>query len=368
MSRVDPPDSPASVGPAPRRGRITKGDWTLILCAVVGAGAAALSVLGLASPAGLLGYVAVAGAIGAVTNRIAITMLFDPWPSRRVRLPYTGLIELERERIVEALADAAAETLLRPEELAAEMTRGGQLQSLRDEAVEAMHAWARREQAGEGPAPAGTQAVAAYVTEALSRAAGNPELVGALGERLHETVEETLDSEQTFRMIRSRFMRMSGTLGVIGHMTGVADYDEVTYRILDSLREELSGLLRDRERLGAMLSQWAARIARSERPELRTELAGVLRGEMSRAVHAAAEALGRWDIENSPAVANLAARIAGRLDVRRIVREALGKLPTSEIRDLVRRSSRHHLAWLEVWGGLIGAISGAAAWAVGYLT
>src|SRR5690606_15972553 len=110
-----------------------------------------------------------AALIGAFTNRIAIHALFDPWPSRRLRLPYTGIIEIERRRIEQALMTAVSERLVTPEVLAEELRDSDQLGRIRDEAVRAL-----RRAAEEWPPEGVNGAAGERVTEfalAQSRAA-----------------------------------------------------------------------------------------------------------------------------------------------------------------------------------------------------
>ncbi len=50
-----------------------------------------------------------------------------------------------------------------------------------------------------------------------------------------------------------------------------------------------------------------------------------------------------------------------------VVRHGMARLSTEELKEVVLRHSRRHLAWLEVWGGVMGAAGGALMWVVSQL-
>src|SRR5690606_6080759 len=146
---------------------------------------------------------------------------------------------------------AVSQRLVTPEILAEELKESESLLRLRDEGVRVLREYAEKPQ---GP---GTQidlslrfaeAAREYSQTALNRALENNGLLQALGGRMQALVSETLDKPKSFRLIRDKFARHAGRLGKLGHATGVADYDEVTFRIVDGIKAEMAEVLGDPDR------------------------------------------------------------------------------------------------------------------------
>jgi hypothetical protein len=349
--------------------RLEKGEWTLIVCIAVMLAGIPAHYLGLSWLRAACVYIGSAALIGAFTNRIAIHALFDPWPSRLVSLPYTGIIEIERKRIEQAIMNAVAERLITPEILSEELKEADSLLLLRDEAASVVRslsdggpAWVPDGAAGKGIAEAAT----AYSREVLERVLTNDRLLEALGTRMQEVTEEVLERPESFAMVRERFRSFAGPLGAIGHFTGVTDYDEVTFRILDGVRAELGDVWSDPERLRGLVSPWVRTAERSvgADPVLMREMRDFASMEFREATGRMADRLEQWDVRNSEAVDKFVDYAVSRFDVRQIVGRALNKLSTEEVKQLILKHSREHLGWLEVWGGVLGAAGGAILWAL----
>jgi uncharacterized membrane protein YheB (UPF0754 family) len=356
-----------SAPPSRRRKRLGKGEWTLVVCFLLILGAIPASYAGLEWLRAFCVYIGTAALIGAFTNRIAIHALFDPWPSRRLRLPYTGIIEIERRRIEQALMTAVSERLVTPEVLAEELRDSDQLGRIRDEAVRAL-----RRAAEEWPPEGVNGAAGERVTEfalaqsraALERALDNDRLMEALGRRIGAAIERILDSEDSYELIRGRFVKISGRLGVIGHVTGVTDYDEVTYKVIDGIKDEMSSLWSEPGKVRALMRPWLRKteaILEAD-PALSREMGEFVSGEAREGLMRVAERLEEWDIRSSRGVEQFIDYAVRRFDVRQVVGRALAKLSTEEVKQLVLKHSREHLGWLEVWGGVLGGVGGTLLW------
>jgi len=375
MSAVSPKELPPPVAkPAPpkheppRKRRFEKGEWTLVACLAVILCAVPAHYAGLPWLRAACVYIGSAALIGAFTNRIAIHALFDPWPSRSLSLPYTGIIEMERKRIEQAIMSAVAERLITPEILSEELKESDLLLRLRDEVVSTVRSFAEN---GKGlPAdheagPRIVEAVTHYSREAVARALFNDGLMNALGTRMQSVTREVLERPESFDLVRERFAKYAGRIGRIGHVTGVADYDEMTYRILDGIERELETVWGDPQRLREIVGPWLEAAEQSALdPQLSGAIGDFFSQEFRQGLHRIAERLEQWDVRHSKAIDNFVDYVVQRVDVRLVVGRALGKLSTEEVKQLVLKHSRQHLGWLEVWGGVLGAVGGALLWAL----
>jgi uncharacterized membrane-anchored protein YjiN (DUF445 family) len=290
-----------------------KGLITLVACLATLAGGVAMRVLAPGTAAELLLYVGAAGLIGAMTNRMAIEALFSPWPSRRLALPYTGLIERNRLAIIDAIAETVSGELLTRDALLRWLREGGVIEKLRSSAAQQVRSLAGH----EGPS--------AELRRRISRA-------------LRKRLIDALDSPAVYREVRQFVRTKAGLAGMVGHVTGVSDYDQLTYSILDGVKQKVHDVL--------------------------VTDVGSASPHLSAALNAAADALDQWDLADDPAIGELMSTLVDHLEVHSIVHDSLGRYSPEEIKLLIQRLSRRHLAWLEVYGGLFGALGGLAMFAL----
>jgi uncharacterized membrane protein YheB (UPF0754 family) len=239
---------------------------------------------------------------------MAIEALFSPWPTRRLALPYTGLIERNRLAIIDAIAETVSGELLTRDALLRWLREGGVIEKLRSSASQQV-----RHLAGhEGPS--------AELRRRISRA-------------LRQRLVAALDSPAVYREVREFVRSKAGVAGMVGHVTGISDYDNLTYSILDGVKQKVNDVL--------------------------VTDVGSASPQLSAALNAAADALDQWDLADDPAIGELMSTLVDHLEVHSIVHDSLGRYSPEEIKLLIQRLSRRHLAWLEVYGGLFGALGGA---------
>jgi uncharacterized membrane-anchored protein YjiN (DUF445 family) len=295
----------------PEPKRLDKGLLVVLLCAAATAAGLTLRYFAPSGAAEAVFTIGMAGLIGAGTNRMAIEALFSPWPTKRFALPYTGLIERNRTNIIQGIATAVSGEILTPQALQKWMQREEVLVGIRHAACRQLEEMA----AHEGPG--------AEVRRRLSRA-------------LHRRIEQALQSEGVYLQVRRFVQTHSGLAGRLGHATGLSDYDQLTYRILDGVNGQIGTWL--------------------------VSDAGAASPMVEQALTSAADMLRRWDISNDPAIGAFAAMLVEHLDVERIVTDSLEQYSPGQIKTLLHEFSREHLAWLEVYGGLFGAVGGLILW------
>ncbi|NUN48538.1 MAG: DUF445 family protein [Candidatus Brocadiae bacterium] len=250
------------------------------------------------------------GFVGWGTNALAIRMLFDRIRILGVPIPFTGVIPAKRAALTDAIASAVAHTLIRPGALREQILQSDFLPALVQVARERMQDLA------------GDDATAGKILEEVS-ARGREAIRSA---KVRETLRRRLEDG----------IRGKGFLA-----RTLVDPDAVGTAILDTAHEFLHDLPRDpaaRERLKAL----AGRL-----PEAGTEGAKAMEEKLRPMAEAMIE------------------RALAHLDLEKLVRTNLETWTNEQVKSLVLRATREHLGWLEVWGGVLGAIAGVLmGWAL----
>ena len=79
-------------------------------------------------------------------------------------------------------------------------------------------------------------------------------------------------------------------------------------------------------------------------------------------IEAAGSRVKGWDIRSDTIAQRLASAAVQKFDVRSIVTQSLGQYSAVDVKELLVSLSRHHLTWLEVYGGVFGAVGGSIMW------
>jgi uncharacterized membrane-anchored protein YjiN (DUF445 family) len=295
---------------------MSKGTLSILISLAVLAGGLVLLGLGVPSLGAPLLYLGGSATVGAVTNRIAIRAIFTPWPGRRLALPGTGLVERNREKIIQALAEAVAVDLITPETLSAWLKQTDFFEKLRNHASR-------------------------HVRELSQDPRRRAKWRERVRQSLNRRISEALNSSQAYQGVRDFFTRMAGPLGKLGHLTGLTDYDSVSYKILDGVRGRVTEKMNARD--------------------------GWFDEQFSAILLEAADDLDHWDVAASDEVTNMIRYVVGEVDVESIVKHSLSRFSAEEVRKLVEDLSKEHLALLEVWGAVLGAAAGGAIWAASRL-
>ncbi len=133
------------------------------------------------------------------------------------------------------------------------------------------------------------------------------------------------------------FLTEKGGLALqFGQMIAPADYDVMTGAIRDGIKAKVEAALQTED------------------------------GEPTREVRSLIEAAGSrikgWDIRSDTVAQRLASAAVQKFDVRSIVTQSLGEYSAMDVKELLVSLSRHHLTWLEVYGGVFGAVGGSVMW------
>ncbi|MDD5556638.1 MAG: DUF445 family protein [bacterium] len=159
--------------------------------------------------------------------------------------------------------------------------------------------------------------------------------LNALLDEFREDLVSYAVSDAVREKIRRALGERLGLLGRIAHWTGIRDLDEAAGELQASVAEQLDGFKVDDAMVEAVLERTGT---------IEVFLFGRSHPVVRR--HYGAEE-------------SLAQLLLDRFDVKAAVVERLSQYPPEKIRDIVEENIRRHLAWLEVFGVILGmAFSG----------
>lgn len=246
-----------------------------------------------------------AGFIGWGTNAVAIKMLFDRIRILGIPVPFSGIVPLKRRELIDSMSRSVANHLVHPG-------------SLREQILK-------------------SDFVAALVEVARDRvraAASDEDVVGRVLREVSSRGREVVKSGTVREHVRRRVVDGIRERGFLAR--AFVDPDAVGSAILETADNFLIGLPNDpkaRDQVRALADRL---------PQAGTDQAKALEERLR------------------PLAEGMLEATLARIDVEKIVRENLEGFSDQDIKLLVQRSTREHLGWLEVWGGVLGAIAGAA--------
>lgn len=246
-----------------------------------------------------------AGFVGWVTNAVAIRMLFDRIRVLGVPVPFTGVIPANREKLIAAISNSVATRLIQPGSF--------KEQVLKSDFVAALVEVAR---------------------ERLKGAAASDALVDRLLAEISTRGKEAAKSGKLREHLRSKIGEGLKERGFLAR--ALVNPDAVTNAILDTAQTFLAQLPDDPE-------------AKAKIRELAEKLPP-----------AGSEQAKAFEEHLRPLAEGMLEATLARIDVESIVRSNLETYSDAQIKDLVLRATAEHLGWLEVWGGVLGAIAGVA--------
>ncbi len=246
--------------------------------------------------------ISAAAFIGCGTNSIAITMLFEKWPNDRWALPYTGIVPLNRDRIVDALAKTVDRNLLSPEIIKRELSKRDLFSKIK-----------------------------IFATAKVRGLIEDEQFLDSLSQRVVLLLRGAVRSDAFYALIRAEVVKRVGVLGRIGDLTGLVDYDRLTCSICDELVASIEKLSENPQRWRDPLIK---QVDRLELLDTET-VSGWLGNQDS-----------MWEA------------ILAEVKPEAMVREKLSKYTAGQVRDLIQNQTRKHLGWLELWGGLLGGLGG----------
>jgi uncharacterized membrane protein YheB (UPF0754 family) len=280
-----------------------KADWKGPVTGVVSAALAGIS-FALPEPwKRALFLVGSAAFVGWGTNAVAIRMLFDRFKFLGIPIPFTGVIPAKRESLIAAISHSVANKLVGPGAL--------KEQVLKSDFVAALVEVAR---------------------DRLRSASTDDAMVGKILEEVSSRGKEMVRSTKVREQLRKRLADGIKEKGFFAR--ALVDPDAVGNAIVDTAHAFLSDLPSDPD-AKAKIRELAERV-----PAAGSEHAKALEERLR------------------PLAEGMLETTLARIDVEKIVKGNLEGYTDQQIKELVLRATAEHMGWLEVWGGVLGAISG----------
>ncbi len=263
----------------------------------------------------LMWMTGLSGLIGYITNYLAVKMIFHsftiPLGPISFTLPGSGLIPRNRDRILDTIAEEVRRRLITPEALERIVSE--------EELIEALAPTIQRE---------------------VMRLILKRESLKTVLNAMSKPLEEYFRGREFRALLKQQVERMEEEHLLIGLASRfkIIDADEIAKWIGDLVWERWRDFSQGEEGLS----------------ELQRQVASVLR-EMSFQEDQAAELLGR----SFRRIINKALR---EIDFGAVARRSLVSIDEGSLEDYLEFLSQRYLNWIEIWGGVMGALVGIVMW------
>jgi uncharacterized membrane protein YheB (UPF0754 family) len=263
----------------------------------------------------LMWMTGLSGLIGYITNYLAVKMIFHsftiPLGTISFTLPGSGLIPRNRDRILDTIAEEVRRRLITPEALERIVSE--------EDLIEALAPTIQRE---------------------VMRLILKRESLKTVLNAMSKPLEEYFRGREFRALLKQQVERMEEEHLLIGLASRfkIIDADEIAKWIGDLVWERWRDFSQGEEGLS----------------ELQRQVASVLR-EMSFQEDQAAELLGR----SFRRIINKALR---EIDFGAVARRSLVSIDEGSLEDYLEFLSQRYLNWIEIWGGVMGALVGVVMW------
>lgn len=256
---------------------------------------------------GLLKIISVSGLIGFCTNWIAITMLFKPAQKRPI-LGH-GLIPAQKNRIAFRLAQAVSEDLINPEIIKQKISESDIISRYREKSSRYIKSIIDD--------PAFREDLKQWVVDYLDEMIANPEIRGALAERILHQIEEAVQGKSFEKVALKAYSYVKG--------------QEMQHIIEESLAQIPTSVEKGLDKMDNLLDKLPEKI--DENSE---------------------------EIEN--VVTNLLYKLINQLDVHKLVEENLRSYDEQHISDIIQNATNEQLRYIQYLGAVLGLIGGFIIW------
>lgn len=256
---------------------------------------------------GLLKIVSISGLIGYFTNWLAITMLFKPAKKRPIL--GQGLIPAQKDRIAHRLAQAVSDDLINPEIIKQKINESNAIRRYREESTKYIK--------GIIDAPGFRNDLKQWVITYLDEMIADPEIRGALAERILLQIEEAVQDKSFEKVALKAYSYVKG--------------QEMQYIIEEALIQIPPSVESGLNKMDSLLDQLPGKIE-----------------EHSNA------------IENI--VTSLLYKLINQLDVHKLVEENLRSYDEQHISDILRSATNEQLRYIQYLGAVLGLVGGFLIW------
>jgi len=255
----------------------------------------------------LLLCVGISGLIGQMTNKIAIRMIFDyvRVPFTRLNIPGSGLLQRNLDKVIDFISQGSIH-ILNPETIKNEIREQDVVSKLGD---------IFQDEKGSEPG------LERFIDIILAQ------------------VGKWLENEEFYFLLRDGVIKDYAEKHVsvqIAHATGIIDYDDLTYKIIDALKKKIQDTRQSPEDLHELKSAIQKMIQDVSYDE------DVIEEQLLELV----------DV------------VLKKFDFTTVVKNRLLEFSPEQIKEAILEGASEYLGWIEVWGGILGGLVGILMWSV----
>ncbi len=256
---------------------------------------------------GLLKILSVSGLIGFLTNWIAITMLFKPAQKRPI-LGH-GLIPAQKDRIAYRLAQTVSDDLINPEIIKRKISESNVISRYREQSTRYIKSII--------DAPSFRKDIKQWVVNYLDEMIADPEIRGALAERILLQIEEAIHDKSFEKVAFKAYSFVKG--------------QEMQHIIEEALVQIPTTVENGLDKVDNLLDQLPQKID-----------------------------------DNSEAIENIVTsllyKLINQLDVHHLVEDNLRNYDEQHVSDIIRSATNEQLRYIQYLGAILGVIGGFVIW------
>lgn len=279
------------------------------------------------------------GFIGCWTNTLAIRMLFDRIyllpGTKRWPMPCSGILEHKRVEVARGIGWVVSRQLLSPKTL---------LKNFGSENFQAL-----------------TNEI---ISEKLQQIAEDAELLDNLVEDMEKCMVYFAESDIFRHKLQQSLYPLERIERVLDNALDHQDREKWTVKLMGKLKDKLTGF-RDREKITPHLQKEVKKIVGYICSD--AVFKAVLKDFLKNLQHKLTDLESPFK-QDMQRYSNLALKqFVERVEIDKMVEEEVRSFPPGVLRDLMYRITADNLQWLEVWGGILGALGGVLFWFVSKL-
>ena len=254
-------------------------------------------------------YIGISGIVGLGTNWLAVRMILDyveiPLIFTRIRMPGSGLLQRNLNQVIEFVSSGSME-ILNPDTIKKEIRE---------------------------------QNIVNSISNAIKESAEETAIVGRIMEIALSSAASLVEKDEFYFIIRDKVVKSYAEKHLsakLANLTGIIDYDDMTYKILDAIKERIEDVKTNSDSI----------------LEAKSALQKTLRDININEEAAEEQILALIDI------------VIRKFDIGAVVKNRLAEFTPRQIKEKIQEGASEYLGWIELWGGILGAIVGLIMWAV----
>lgn len=255
--------------------------------------------------------------VGCATNGIAIQMLFDRMyiipKYQKLPLPYSGILEMQRNQIAQAIGWVVAKKLVSPEAVFRLVTT-----------------------------PEFQNSTSQIIRDKLIILAHNQDLIQLLVREIEKSLLSFVDSDVFWGNVQERIYQKLGKAGMVLFAVELMRGRELIAPLIQSeIKTILQGICSD--------------------PRFNDQVQGMVEHLLERLQQVEENVKQNFQNQGLKMIEELIHEV----DIQTLVANEISGFAPGQLSQIVLKITNENLDWLEVWGGVLGGIGGAIFWILG---